>query len=573
MLKRNILTISATICTVLAGYAQLVVGQHATALDSISNTYLCSIDESIWGQDLTASVTSPLFTQIKVDGNVVADQYTFAQIDGSKSWNITATRPDGTTAQAQLQFTFLPIVELNGTVDKNEYNTGVVNVYMPYEDITSPCRMKFRGSSTNSHVYQKRNYHLKFVEDNGEKADYKFFDDCRNDNSWLLDAGTLDRLRVRNRVLTDLWLAFDSKPYYADREPKALNGARGHMVEVFRNGEYQGVYSMSEAIDRKQLKLKKTDEVTLQINGQLWKAGQRSNTTKMMEAPMYNNTLAEWSGMEVQYPDLDEVNPTDYSRLYNLVNFIANGTDQEIAQHASEYIDMPVLIDIYIFNQLLCAYDNVGKNIYWATYDRNEGPMLTPIPWDFDTSTGQSWKTSEYHPTYLTPDKDVYVFFGNNDNFIKRMIKWNVDGFVDKGTQRYCELRKSVLSTDNVVQLFTDCIDLLKKSGAASREEARWKNAYDLGGRSVQFDTELAYVTDWITKRLDWLDNHYFTPRLPGDVNDDGILDVSDVNNYISHILDISTTPDIYDYKYDMNNDLVIDIADVNLVINQILGK
>ncbi len=574
MLKRKVLTIISTICTVLAGYAQLVVGEHATALDSITGTYLCSIDESLWGNDLTTTITSPVFTEIKVNGTVVKDSCTFAQIDGNKSWNISATMPDGTTREARLQFTFLPIVEINGKVEKNIYNTGSVNVLLPDEDITSPCRMKFRGSSTNSHVYYKRNYHLKFIDENGEKADYKFFTGMRNDNSWLLDAGTLDRLRVRNRVLTDLWLDINSKPYYAEQEPKALNGARGRMVEVFRNGEYQGVYNMSEAIDRKQLKLKKTDETTGTINGQLWKAGVRSNVTKMWEAPMYDNNSDSWSGMEVQYPDFDDVNPTDYSTIYNVVNFIANCDDHELVAHASEYIDMPVLIDIFVFTQLMCAYDNVGKNIYWATYDRNEGPMVTPIPWDFDTSLGQPWKTSEYHPEYLNPDKDTYTDFGSNlDRFLSRMITWNVSGFVDKGTQRYIDLRKTVLNTDSVVKRFTSCIDMLKKSGAAAREEQRWVKSYDLGGRSVDFDTELAFVTDWITKRLDWLDRRYFVPRLGGDVYTDGVLDVSDLNYFVSQLVGKGKTPAIYIFKYDMNEDQEIDVNDVNLLINKLLGK
>lgn len=573
MLKRNILIIGTTVCTALSSYAQLVVGQRTAALDSITGTYLCCIDESQWNHDLTTTISSPQFTQIQVNGTPVTGTYTFTQVDGSKSWNITATRTDGSTCQAQLQFTFLPIVEINGTVE-NTYNTGTVNVYLPDEDINTICRTKFRGSSTLSDTYLKRNYHLKFVEASGEKADYKFFEDCRNDNSWLLDAGTHDHLRVRNRVLTDLWLDFNSQPYYAEFEPKALNGARGHLVELFRNGEYQGIYALGEAIDRKQLKLMKTDEETGAINGQLWKAGERSPVTHMMEAPMFNNTQESWEGMEVQYPDFNDVNPTDYTTIYNVVNLIANGTDQEIAQHASEYIDMPVLIDLFVFSQFISAHDNMGKNIYWATYDRNEGPMVTPIPWDFDTSLGQPSNTSEYHPDYLAPNKDIYADFGSDiDRFIGRMIEWNVNGFMDKGAQRYAELRKTVLSTENVVKRFTDCIETLKKSGAAAREGRRWENSSDLGGRSVDLDTELAFVTDWITKRIEWLDNHYFASRVYGDINSDHIVDVSDINLFVSYLLGDVKPQATYAFKYDLNNSHAIDINDVNKLINKILAQ
>lgn len=42
----------------------------------------------------------------------------------------------------------------------------------------------------------------------------------RSDNNWILDAMAVDRARMRNRVSTDLWLAFSTKPYHAAYTPK-----------------------------------------------------------------------------------------------------------------------------------------------------------------------------------------------------------------------------------------------------------------------------------------------------------------------------------------------------------------
>ncbi len=549
--------------------AQVSIGYHLTAKDSLTNTILCSIPENYFGASFSAPVSIPGAKNITINGTDVTGSYSFLNISANKIWTIQYTDAHDNTFQHNLQFTFLPIVELNGNVTKTEFNIGNVRVLLPTENIESPCRMKFRGSQSNISTTQKHNYTLKFINSDGEKTDYKFFEDLRNDNTWILDAGTLDRLRIRNRVNTDLWLAMESKPYYAASEPKALNGSRGHMVEVFSNGEYLGLYNMCEPIDRKQLKLVKTDETNGTIHGQLWKSGQRSKTTRMVEAPYFNNTQEACNGFEVEYPDFDDVSPTDYTILSDAVKLVAQSSEQDFNSAVAQYIDIPVLQDYYIFLQMLLAYDNLGKNNYWAVYDKVKDKKITIIPWDLDTSWGQSWKNYEYHPTYLTPDYDIYRS-GNTDNFIKRMVMWNVNGFVDNAAARYAQLRKDVLKTENILNRFKEYMDMLTLSGTIAREENRWVQNLDLGGYKLSLNQELDYVNQFITKRMEFLDT-YFAPRIQGDVNDDREVDVDDVNGVINKILGSDDVPEIYNYKFDANKDMSIDVDDVNGIINWIL--
>ena len=575
MPKRYILTTALLVTCGHASMAQLTVDSRMTLRDSLTNTHLCSIPEECFGHDLTVSqVDFNGLENVAINGASARSGFTFSAIDGTKTWTVTATLPDGSTASTKLQFTFLPIVEINSVVEKNIYNTGTVTVLLPDEDIVSPARVKYRGSASNSHVYLKRNYHIKFQDEEGNKMDYKLFNGLRSDNNWLLDGGTLDHMRVRNRVLTDLWLDFASKPYYSDIEPKALNASRGKMVELFRNGEYQGIYNMCEAMDRKQMKLAKTDEETGEIHGQLWKAGQRTTTTRMATAPQYDNFMETWDGFETQYPNFDDLCPTDYSTLHDAVDFVAHSTDAEFDKHAHEYLDEPVLRDIAILLQVIFAYDNMGKNTYWATHDRNDGPMITPAVWDLDTSLGQSWRNNEYHPSYLKPDIDVFTYTSNVDVYLKRLIKWNVDDFSTLAAQRYRDLRKGVLSTGSIISRFASCIDMLRHAGAAQREEARWVRCSDLNGRSINFDAELQYLTQWVTQRMQWLDEHYYNEQPAGDIDGDGAVDIKDNNMLISHLLGKKqAAPEIYTYKLDVKRDLSVDVNDVNLLINKILGK
>ncbi len=68
-----------------------------------------------------------------------------------------------------------------------------------------------------------------------------------------------------------------TKPYYADKEPKAQSAVNGKVVEVILNHQYAGIYSLTEAMDRKQMKLKKYDSKNQEFHGMFWKASEWGN--------------------------------------------------------------------------------------------------------------------------------------------------------------------------------------------------------------------------------------------------------------------------------------------------------
>ena len=139
--------------------------------------------------------------------------------------------------------------------------------------------VKWRGGYTNTEGRHKRNYSIKFVDENGEKQNRQLLG-MRRDNHWKLDAGQVDLSRVRNRVATDLWLDMARPPYYYDQAPDVLTAARGKMVEVFTNGSYMGIYSLMESIDRKQLQVKKYDEQSNTFHGMIWNAASWSKVAE-----------------------------------------------------------------------------------------------------------------------------------------------------------------------------------------------------------------------------------------------------------------------------------------------------
>jgi hypothetical protein len=220
----------------------------------------------MFGKDNQLTITiQEGWNDLTIDNNKVNNQYTFNNITAESTYQTNITDVEGNTITGIIQFTFLPIIHLNGDFSY-EYQNGTITVSNPDEqsdDYELTARIKWRGGITNTDDKHKRNYNIKFDDD------IKLFD-MRKDNNWMLDAGQPDVFRMRNRIAMDLWNDMAHKPYYADKEPKALNGVRGCIVEVFLNDEYRGIYNFSEKMDRKQLKLKKVYE-SGKVHGLLYK--------------------------------------------------------------------------------------------------------------------------------------------------------------------------------------------------------------------------------------------------------------------------------------------------------------
>lgn len=561
--------------TLLVGYSQIMMNNKHVVADWSRGLLLCSVAEADFGSDMCVRFThADSVATLTVCGlEMTGDSIVIPHVDADTRLPVTAMLTDSTMLEAQLQFTFLPIVAFSGIFNKTTYEIAPFAVMLPdADDLLGRAKVRYRGSLINQNAVVKRGYHIKFVDDNDEKLDVKLFG-LRNDNSWILEGGAADLLRIRNRVATDLWLDMAAKPYYVADEPNARLGARGQLVEMFVNGEYIGVYNMGEALDRKQMKLMKYDAETLDINGQLWKVDDRSPITLMDSVPptMPSGRYGKYNLFETKYPDIEEVLPTNYDLLYNLGKLCCEADDSTFAAQIGDLLDVPVVIDHYIFLETLLAFDNQGKNLYWGCYNRNTSPKLTMGVWDLDTSFGHDWKvTLAPHSLRVQPWHSIYKDFGNHHRFLRRLKELDVDSFNTRVLERYRELREGPLDTQALIDRFTTAVDMLNRSGTAQRE--KWRFDPDPWMKiTIDINAELAYVTKWIEQHMDYLDNCVFTTEVYplGDVTHDGVVDILDINELVNMMLRLHPERG----QGDVNHDQVIDVEDMNIVINVILNR
>jgi hypothetical protein len=572
--------------------AQLTIDSVPPVYDSQTKTYMLTVPDSVFGGPYHAQVQlDDNVTSMKINGETVTTEVDFPLINGDTCYTFVFTRGNVTTSST-IHFTYLPIMTLNGNFGDN-YVVGNVQMIMPGERKVQQyrARIKYAGSSTDGTWTHKRNYHVKFIDDTGEKLDVSFFG-FRSDNHWRLDAGTVDMIRFRNKTAHELWADFGVKPYYADLQPKARSYVRGNHVEVFLNGEYRGFYNLMEYMDRKQMKLKKfsvldvdpdeagtdMDEDSVQMHGLMWKAKERTPQTLMIssgtQAP--DNTQESWGGFELEYPGLDDVSPTDYSLLRSAVSFMGRNSDNDVfAAQVGEYFDMPVLVNYYVFIHTLFAIDNTDKNIIWACYDSETDKKLTLAVWDLDATAGQHYRDNDgyYHSDEIQPENDFdnvpTAISGMTQSRLFNRLKTLPD-FMFKATNCYWRLRESVLHPDSLVARYAAVYQRLVDCGAMAREEVRWSDTGDIAHRMLTFDEEFDYLCDWLRRRISYLDTHNFACNR-GDVDNNGLVDVADVTTLIDSILGNETLTK--NVNADLNMDDKIDIEDVSLLINKILGN
>lgn len=391
----------------------------------------------------------------------------------------------------------IPVLVLRGTFS-SEYQNGTVDFYSSQGAtlVSYEAKIKWRGGSTNTEGKHKRNYKIKF------KEKQQFFG-LKADKNWILDAGQQDLFRLRNRIATELWNDFARKPYYTADGSEVVTGVRGRVVEVFLNDEYIGIYSLTETMDNKMLGLKKSKKGI--IHGQLWKTSGRGLSMMYNTPPAFDNTSSTWDVFETKYPDIKDVNPTDYSPLWKAINFVVNSSDEEFKDSVAYYFDLPVVEDYYIYTQTLCAVDNIGKNMYWAIYDSKESPKITFAVWDLDLTVGSSY-LKVFDERYTSPNHIIKGYF----NLVKRLIATNAGNFNSQVRERYWSARKDVLSTDSLIARYKSYYQLLKKCGAAERETQRWSGDTDILEQKIDYDKEMEHIANWITRHMKVLDRQLF---------------------------------------------------------------
>ena len=378
----------------------------------------------------------------------------------------------------------MPLITIttDGPIVNSPAVHGVINVADADGNvITMHAGLKIRG--TSSQQYDKKSYRVELWADatGTTMADTTFLG-LRSDDDWNLEAMWSQPLRLRDKVANELWMEMYRLPYAAS-EPDALPGIRMAYADVFINDEYQGIYALTERMDRKQLNLRKYNG---ELRGLLYK-GNGPGAPTFEELPAYDNSQDTWSNYEWVYPNESDT-AINWSHLYSFTNFVMNASDNVFYAQFANQFDKANAIDYYLFINALMGMDNMGRNLFVARYKKTSSYIY--LPWDLDAIWGLD---TDGNPTYNTAG-----LLGNG--LYDRLTQDCSDnGFVAATKVRYDSLRRDILTKEHIMELVQNQYDELVESGAYEREHEAWPEF-------TVDESQLTYMSNWLDDRFAYLD-------------------------------------------------------------------
>lgn len=435
---------------------------------------------------------------IKMDGN------TFLVLDRVKELKVGVRYSLGlgeyNLTRYSMYFTELPLLWIDTTASIADSPKVLSKISLTQSDgnmIQSNAGIEYRGDTSQN--YPKKSYETEFWNDNnGDNTVDLSLLGMREDKDWNIQAMYNEPLKISSVSAWEIWKNM-SRLYYENLEPDAKTGVTMKYAEVFLNGSYQGVYAISEKVDRKQLKLKKNTEK--EIRGELYKGNQWDVNTTYIGLPAYDNNSEVWGGYEYKYPkDL-----RDWTSFYNLHDFVINSSNEEFYDQYRNKYDSENLVNYFIFINTIRASDNMGKNLYTARYNKNEKYFF--VPWDLDSILGRKWDTSQDNTLEDLLSNGLYGRLWSDPR---------KDGFRADVKKRWAELRSQLITPDNIMQILIDNFNYLKNNGVYERDQI----AFPGSTLSSEYE-EFAYIRNWLIQRINYLDKTFEWDESKHETNDD----------------------------------------------------
>ncbi|MGN0963136.1 MAG: CotH kinase family protein [Clostridia bacterium] len=320
-------------------------------------------------------------------------------------------------------------------------------------DVSEKGMIRVRGKS--SRQFDKKGYLLKFSKEDGIESLDVSLDGMAEASNWVLHGPILDKTLLRNYMCYNI----------TGEEMKYVPNVR--FCELFLNGEYQGVYVLTEKIDYNRegrCDITKTDpdlsetSFILRLN-----IGDGDPEHLLHTFFDYNDSRGlsnrPNAHFEIVYPDKTltaaqkEYIASEISDLEKAMSSF-DSADPKLGYPA--YLDVDSFVDYYIFNEFMMNADAGNFSTYFCKDVRGK---VTIIGWDYNN-------TFDNYTVDLQPDGE---FIFSNDWYLWLMRDKR---FVDQVVNRYYDLRETVLSDEYLENYIDETIEYL--GPAIERNYERW---------------------------------------------------------------------------------------------------
>lgn len=374
--------------------------------------------------------------------------------------------------------TYLPVLTINTTggqdiTSKEEYITGTYELADTDGAVLNSGDLEIKGRGNTTWKQPKKPYHFKLAKKAALLG-------MPSNKHWVLLANYLDEAIIRNDVAFKLSALLNME--YTTRSV---------FVEMYLNGNYRGVYQLTEhiRIDKERVNIpeltKEDTSPELISGGYLIEVDSHrgedfcldSEKTEMVFCLKNPETLLE-EGWE---PHRQYI--TDYLRQTEEAIFGENFRDPDNGYAA--FIDVDSAVGYYLVNELLKNMDANLKSSFYL-YKKRSGKLTFGPVWDFDTAMGS------------------LVFDNSAQGWLIRIkAAWYQRLFEDPVFEQKVKNRWAQMKAEGVLDALFDHIDqqISYLNDVQSNNFQKWPML-----NMSTFAKETDFLKEWLIERIAWMD-------------------------------------------------------------------
>lgn len=429
---------------------------------------------------------------LKIDADIKADPG--EKCDLLDPLGVTVTVSDGAGGVVRYLLvlnyipTKLPVIVINtvtstSDIPRDGYVGGSIRINSDNADGfegLDTVGISIRGRGNSTWKWEKKPYKIKF----NEKTSVLGLAEAKK---WVLLANYSDKSLIRNTIACSAAKFLDNMKWAPTQ----------HVVDLFLNGEYVGVYSIGEQIESGDGRVELTDNGDALDTGYLIEVG-GTDSNDVWDETCFMTDLIKYA--KIKTPKEGELTKAQVEYIKNYV-IKANDAVKALDGY-DEYIDIDSLIDWFILHELSYNLDSSFRRSCYITKDAGGKLTMGPV-WDFDLAFGNFNRDKlDGKGWACLYDKDDYVW----TNWMTYLL--SDQKFVDRLSARWNEIGDGLV--EYLYSEIDRLYDLVSPSAKANFE--KWKILYIKVGYQPSalkayntYEKQIEFLKEYISRRAKWM--------------------------------------------------------------------
>lgn len=435
------------------------------------------------------------------------------------------------------------IVAEMGLIFNGEGKTNSVSD--DWNEYSGKISIERRGESSSG--FEKKSYSIELQNEDGSNNNTSILG-LPEENDFVLYGPYSDKTMIKNVLSYELF---------------RLTGRwapRTRYIEVILNGDYRGVYVITEKIKRDKNrvnidKLTSDDTSPIDISGGY--ILRRDKKDKLSKDEYWTSPVAQpyhermwYEYFDPEYKDLTGAQADYIKGWMEKFDEIMSGSDFNNPETGySKYIKTKSFIDMMFINEISKGIDNYLFSCYfYKENDADGGQLVAGPPWDYNigygnVNYGKDWNAAETYGWCYPQGSRIYWF--------ERLME--DEAYKNKVYCRWTKFRETIYSDEKIEAIIDSCVTVL--GDAVDRNYAK----YPVLGKYVwpelyypnTYEEEIDMLKNWLFDRLEWMDGEWYNM---GECEDETVN--SNVNN-IAEFLTVKVYPNPTDFS-NLNIELIL---------------